>query len=165
MTAPKRPPRQRPQPNRRQSTAKKPVRGKAQRRYNVRNPVTLRAPVVRNKRRRPKRSTTFAVGSVLVAVISLAVYLAVSLVAAVVTGLIAGVVTGIATAVSEPGHPQQQPVRPSATGKPAGTNAPKAPSAGVALCNAPIRGGGTCSRPTTVGRNCGIKGHPAPRAA
>lgn len=150
-------------PKARKAPQRKPA--KKQRRIEVRNPVQFRSPVVRNKRR-PKRKTTLTVGSVLFAVLTVTAYVVVGVVAAVVTGLITGVATGIAASRSERSTPttQQQgdPVKP-ARGRTPGT--PKTAPPGSVLCGALLRGGGTCSRPTTPGQNCGIPSHPAPGAA
>lgn len=159
---------QRERPAGRKPATKRPTHkqpAKKQRAYKLQNPVRVRSPIVRN-RRRPKRKTTLAIGSILTAVLTVTVAIVFSVVAAVITGVITGVATGIAAARSEPSQPKQQGKTggqdtPSGGGK---SRTPKPPPGSV-VCGASLsRGKGTCSRLTTPGQNCGIPSHPPPAA-
>lgn len=162
-TTRKKPPKQKPAATRGKTAAKKPTKGKKQRRYAVQNPVQFRRPVVRNKRR-PKRKTTVTVGSVLTAVLFVLVSIVFSVVAGVITGLITGVATGIAAARSEPSPPKQQPAGAQPNKQASTVSGAKQPPPGSVPCHAPTRRNGPCSRFTTPGQNCGIPGHPPPVA-
>lgn len=144
------------------------TRRRSANRRSTRRRVEFRSPVVRHRRKRPKRKTVIAVGgvaSLLSAIAALigAIFSLTALVIMIVVTIVMAVVTLVMAILSDGDTAPSAVARPApkAARKPVAAAAATTLPPGAVRCNAPTKDGGHCMRPAQPGKNCGITGHPA----